>query len=72
MLSTASKGLKPLISFRNNELTLNKGNTDRRLNGQSGLRIENESDLIDRFLNITQCRFEFIEVPDDGSDQRNI
>jgi hypothetical protein len=56
--------LETLISFRNNKLTFDKGYSDRRLNGQSWSSIENESDLIERFLNYS-VPVEFIEVSDD-------
>jgi hypothetical protein len=56
--------LETLISFRNNKLTFDKGYSDKRLNGQSWSSIENESDLIDRFLNYS-VPVEFIEVTDD-------
>ena len=56
--------LETLLSFRNNKLAFDKGYSDRRLNGKSWSSMENESDLIERFLNYS-VPVEFIEVSDD-------
>lgn len=56
--------LETLLSFRNNKLVFDKGYSNRRLNGKSWSSIENESDLIERFLNYS-VPVEFIEVSDD-------
>jgi len=56
--------LETLISFRNNKLSLDKRYDDRRLNGKSWKGIENESDLLENFLNYSMP-VEFIEISDD-------
>jgi hypothetical protein len=56
--------LETLLSFRNDKLAFDKGYSDRRLNGKSWSSIENESYLIERFLNYS-VPVEFIEVADD-------